>query len=250
MSGRIVILDTETTGLDVAQGHRLIEIGCIELLDRRPSGRTFHRYLDPQRAVDAGALAVHGLDDAFLSTQPRFAEIAAEFLAFIEGAALVIHNAAFDLGFLDAELARLDSRHVPLARRCEVIDTLLIARERFPGQRNSLDALCRRFGVDHSGRTLHGALLDAELLADVYLALTAGQSTLNFAFAAGPAPATAMASRAHPAAQDACVRRPRVLRASIEEQAAHELRLDALDAAVRGRCLWRQLEAAGVADAP
>jgi len=246
---RIVVLDTETTGLEVNQGHRLIEIGCVELGDRRRSGRHFQRYLNPERAVDRGALAVHGLDDAFLSTQPRFSEVAAELLQFIDGAELIIHNAAFDLGFLDAELQRLDAAHVPLAQRFAVTDTLLLARERFPGQRNSLDALCKRFEIDNSSRKLHGALLDAELLADVYLALTAGQSALSFAFDAETAGAAGARkpSRAHAGSNTA--QRPRVLHASIEEQAAHALRLDALDKASKGACLWRQREAdAGAAD--
>lgn len=250
---RIVVLDTETTGLEVHQGHRLIEIGCVELHDRRRSGRHFQRYLNPDRAVDRGALAVHGLDDAFLSTQPRFSEVAAELLQFIDGAELIIHNAAFDLGFLDAEMQRLDAAHVPLAQRFAVTDTLLLARERFPGQRNSLDALCKRFEIDNTSRKLHGALLDAELLTDVYLALTAGQSALSFAFdaeAAGSTGARTCASAPTPSGHG-MAQRPRVLRASIEEQAAHALRLDALDKAVKGACLWRQCEAdadAGSAD--
>ena len=247
MSARIVVLDTETTGLEVSQGHRLIEIGCIELLDRRPSGRHFHCYLDPQRAVDAGALAVHGLDNAFLSTQPRFAAVAAELLAFIDGAELVIHNAAFDLGFLDAELARIDAAHTPLAERHVVTDTLRIARERFPGQRNSLDALCRRFNIDNSGRTLHGALLDAELLADVYLALTAGQSALSFNVGdSAEGGGDARPGHARVAVATAALRqRPRVLRASVEEQSAHALRLDALDRACGTACVWRSFEDRG-----
>jgi DNA polymerase-3 subunit epsilon len=239
---RIVVLDTETTGLEVNQGHRLIEIGCIELGDRRRSGRHFQRYLSPERAVDRGALAVHGLDDAFLSTQPRFSEVAAELLQFIDGAELVIHNAAFDLGFLDAEMQRLDAAHVPLAQRFAVTDTLLLARARFPGQRNSLDALCKRFEIDNSSRKLHGALLDAELLTDVYLALTAGQSALSFAFDAETAHARTRATARAPA-EHGMTQRPRVLRANIEEQAAHALRLDALDKAGKGACLWRQREA-------
>ena len=242
---RIVVLDTETTGLEVNQGHRLIEIGCVELGDRRRSGRHFHCYLNPERAVDRGALAVHGLDDAFLSTQSRFAEVATELLEFIDGAELVIHNAAFDLGFLDAELRRLDAAHVPLAQRLAVTDTLLLARERFPGQRNSLDALCKRFEIDNSSRKLHGALLDAELLTDVYLALTAGQSALGFAFDAEAAGAAGKGARMSTQARAAIriTQRPRVLLASIEEQAAHALRLDALDKASKGACVWRRLEA-------
>ena len=245
MSNRMVVLDTETTGLEVSQGHRLVEVGCVELLDRRPSGRRFHAYLDPERAVDPGALAVHGLSDAFLATQPRFAAVAAELREFLADAELVIHNAAFDLGFLDAEFARIDTEHVPLARRHVVTDTLLIARERFPGQRNSLDALCRRFEIDNSGRTLHGALLDAELLADVYLALTAGQSTLSFGMESGEGASGIPGSAPISASKVSLHRlkvRPRVIHASVEEQAAHALRLDALDQASGRPCLWRQMD--------
>ncbi len=245
MSSRIVVLDTETTGLEVSQGHRLVEVGCVELLDRRPSGRRFHSYLDPERAVDPGALAVHGLSDAFLATQPRFAAVAADLREFLADAELVIHNAAFDLGFLDAEFARIDSDHVPLVRRHAVTDTLLIARERFPGQRNSLDALCRRFEIDNSGRTLHGALLDAELLADVYLALTAGQSTLSFGMESGDSASGIPGSVPISGSKvplSLFTSRPRVIKASVEEQAAHALRLDAIDRASGRPCIWRQME--------
>jgi len=181
---RQVVLDTETTGLSVERGHRVVEIGCIELVERRPSGRRFQRYLNPQRPMDAGAQEVTGISDEFLADKPLFADVADEFVAFIEGAELVIHNAAFDVGFLDAELARLGRGHPPLREMCPVIDSLQIARERFPGQRNSLDALCKRLQVDNAHRTLHGALLDAQLLAEVYLNLTAGQGDLGFS--AGP----------------------------------------------------------------
>lgn len=161
---RQILLDTETTGLD-ARSHRVIEIGCVELIERRPSGRVFHRYLNPQREVDRGAAEVHGLTDEFLADKPLFAQVVGEFLAFIDGAELIIHNAAFDIGFLDAELSRLGAEAGRIRDRCSVLDTLKLARERFPGQRNSLDALCKRLGVDNSGRDLHGALLDANLLA-------------------------------------------------------------------------------------
>jgi DNA polymerase-3 subunit epsilon len=175
---RQIVLDTETTGLELAQGHRIIEIGCIELLHRRPSGRTWQRYLRPEREVEAGALAVHGISNEFLASQPRFAEVAAEFLEFIEGAELVIHNAEFDLGFLDAELARAGIART-IADSCRVLDTLTLARRLHPGQRNSLDALCKRYKVDNSGRDLHGALLDARILTDVYLAMSGGQAALS-----------------------------------------------------------------------
>lgn len=186
---RQIVLDTETTGLEVSAGHRLIEIGCVELVSRRPSGRHFHCYLNPEREIDEGATQVHGFTWDKLKGEPRFAEIAAEFLAFIEGAELIIHNAPFDLGFLRAELARLEVG-VSIDDDLRVIDTLALARDRHPGQRNSLDALCKRYGVDNSRRDLHGALLDAEILAEVYLAMTGGQSKLELKAESGSAAAT------------------------------------------------------------
>jgi DNA polymerase-3 subunit epsilon len=176
---RQVVLDTETTGLDAASGHRVIEIGCVELLNRRYSDRNFHRYINPERSVDAGALAVHGIEEEFLATQPVFADIVAEFLAFVEGSELVIHNAGFDVGFLNHELARLDGMPSDIRDICEVRDTLSLARRMHPGQRNSLDALAKRYDVDNSMRELHGALLDAKILAEVYLAMTGGQASLS-----------------------------------------------------------------------
>ena len=176
---RQIILDTETTGLEAAAGHRVIEIGLVELVNRRPTGRVFHRYLNPERPVDEAAQEVHGLSDAFLKDQPKFAAVADEFLEFVTGAELLAHNAVFDMSFLEAELARLNPQPSPLARLCKVVDTLKLAKEKHPGQRNSLDALCKRYGVDNSNRDLHGALLDARLLADVYLAMTGGQSSLG-----------------------------------------------------------------------
>jgi DNA polymerase-3 subunit epsilon len=231
---RQIVLDTETTGLDAARGHRVIEIGCVELVERRPSGRVFHRYLNPQREVDRGAAEVHGLTDDFLADKPLFAQVADEFLAFIDGAELVIHNAAFDVGFLDAELSRLGSGVGSIASRCSVLDTLKLARERYPGQRNSLDALCRRLGVDNSGRDLHGALLDANLLTEVYLALTAGQGEMSF-----DAPVATVASGE---AALLTLKRGalRVLRASAAEAAAHEARLDAVAKAAKKTPIWRE----------
>ncbi len=179
MTLRQIVLDTETTGMPVEEGHRLIEIGAVELVERRLSHNNFHRYLNPGRAVDPGAFAVHGLSNDFLEGKPRFEEVAAEFLDYVRGAELIIHNAAFDVGFLDAELKR--AGFPPLADHVDVVtDSLAIARHKHPGQRNSLDALCRRYQVDNSDRTLHGALLDSEILADVYLALTGGQWDLSF----------------------------------------------------------------------
>ncbi len=174
---RQIVLDTETTGLDPAQGHRVIEIGALEILNRRITGSSYHVYLNPERDIDAGALAVHGLSREFLSSKPRFSDVAIEFLDFVRDAELVIHNAPFDIGFLDAELARL--KDGPLKRYCSVLDTLKLAKQFHPGQKNNLDALCRRYFIDNTGRTFHGALLDAQLLAEVYLAMTRGQETLG-----------------------------------------------------------------------
>ncbi|MHB8447247.1 MAG: DNA polymerase III subunit epsilon [Rudaea sp.] len=230
---RQIVLDTETTGLEVGKGHRIIEIGCIELAERRPSGRRFHRYLNPQRAVDEGARAVHGISDEFLADKPRFAEVAAEFLAFIDGAELVIHNAAFDVAFLDAELALTDPGLGRVADHARVLDTLALAREKYPGQRISLDALCKRLNIDNRHRELHGALLDAQLLVDVYLAMTGGQGDLGLANAPTAAAPALAAARS-------VVRQPlRVRRADSAEAFSHEKRLHAIDTASKGRCLWR-----------
>src|SRR6187549_895297 len=174
---RQIVLDVETTGLEASAGHRIIEIGCVEILNRRPTGHKFHRFLNPEREIDAGALAVHGIELSRLAQAPKFAEIAVELIAFIEGAELIIHNAPFDVGFLDAELARLEGARTVVSV-CKVLDTLALARSLHPGQRNSLDALCKRYSVDNTKRDLHGALLDAGILVDVYLAMTGGQSAL------------------------------------------------------------------------
>jgi len=176
---RQIVLDTETTGLDPAAGHRVIEIGCIELVNRRGTGRSFHCYVNPERAVDPGALAVHGIEQSFLVKQPLFAAIAVEFVEFVRGAELVIHNAEFDVGFINHELQRIDGLPDDIREICEVRDTLALARRMHPGQRNSLDALAKRYSVDNSMRELHGALLDAQILADVYLAMTGGQASLS-----------------------------------------------------------------------
>ncbi|PPJ42307.1 MULTISPECIES: DNA polymerase III subunit epsilon [unclassified Pseudoxanthomonas] len=233
---RQIILDTETTGLEWKKGNRVVEIGCVELLERRPTGRTYHQYINPQREFEQGAAEVTGLSLEFLSDKPLFADIADEFLAFIEGAELVIHNAAFDVGFLDYELSRLGERYGRLADRVTVEDSLLMARQRFPGQRNSLDALCKRLGVDNTHRQLHGALLDAQLLCDVYLNLTAGQSEIGFGgaeeTAAGASVAAVIAFDTSSTGQ-----RPRVA-VTDEELAAHEARLEKLRKKAGGRCLW------------
>ena len=234
---RQIVLDTETTGLELADGHRVIEIGCIELVHRRPSGRSWHRYLRPEREVDAGALAVHGITNEFLASQPLFRDVAAEFLEFIEGAELVIHNAPFDVGFLDSEFARAGNGKT-IAGICGVLDTLALSRRLHPGQRNSLDALCKRYGVDNSGRDLHGALLDARILADVYLAMSGGQAALGLD--AGPAEAV----RAGSPAERGAVHIP-VIPANAAELAAHERSLEAIERASNGRALFRAVAADG-----
>lgn len=214
---RQVVLDTETTGLEPALGHRVIEIGCLEILNRRISGNTFHVYLNPERDIDAGAVQVHGLTREFLADKPRFADIAGEFLAFVRDAELVIHNAPFDVGFLDTELERL--KDGPVKRYCGVTDTLKLAKQLHPGQKNNLDALCKRYAVDNSGRSFHGALLDAQLLAEVYLAMTRGQESLGIEMAPPPRSAGQTSTRRGPL---------RVIRADEAESAAHAAYLTSL----------------------
>lgn len=234
---RKVVLDTETTGLEVERGHRVIEIGCIELVDRRPSGREFHRYLNPDRVIDAGAVAVHGITDEFLRDKPRFAEVAEELITFIAGAELLIHNAAFDTAFLDGELQHAGGTFGRITDHAVVVDTLALARQKYPGQKNTLDALCKRLGVDNSHREVHGALLDAHLLADVWVAMTAGQGALVL----GLDDAGVQAGAVRIATWDASVR-PRVLRATEADSAAHAARLAAIDEVSAGS-LWNREEA-------
>lgn len=235
---RQIILDTETTGLEPEQGHRIIEIGCVELVNRRKTGRSFHRYLRPDREIDRGAQQVHGLTNELLARQPRFGDIAEELLEFIADAELIIHNAAFDLAFLDAELKRLPGPLRQMRSLCKVVDTLPLARQMHPGQRNSLDALCKRYGVDNSHRELHGALLDAQILADVYLAMTGGQTALVL----GEVAEVHVSVSSEPTA----VARPRgvlrIIHASDDELAEHERALDAIDKASGGKTVWRGLE--------
>lgn len=228
---RQIVLDTETTGLRTEDGNRIIEIGCVELLNRRLTGNNLHFYINPDRDSEPGALEVHGITTEFLADKPRFADVADRILAYVSGAEVLIHNAAFDLGFLDAELRRLDrgrfTDHVS-----GVVDTLLMARELFPGKRNSLDALCERLGVSNAHRTLHGALLDAEILSEVYLALTRGQETFDIGLDAGSASALADLAPFDASALLRVVADP-------SELQAHEAMLDGLDKEVRGRCVWR-----------
>lgn len=228
---RQIVLDTETTGLSWEKGNRLVEIGCVELVGRRPTGRTFQRYLNPEREMEPGAAEVTGLTLEFLADKPRFAEVVDEFLAFIAGAELVIHNAEFDVGFINYELRRLGDAYGNLERHAGVLDTLKLARELYPGQRNSLDALCKRLGVDNKHRQLHGALLDAELLADVYLAMTSGQTGFGFD-AAQTAPETAEALPEFGLEGTAIV-----LEAGAAELEAHAARMAKI-AKKSGKTLW------------
>ena len=233
---RQIVLDTETTGLDPKLGHRVLEIAAVEIVDRRLTGNHFHRYVNPERASDEGALQVHGLTEEFLRDKPKFGDIAEEMLDFVSGAELVIHNAAFDCGFLDMELALLDLK--PIAEYCpDIVDTLRIARELHPGKKNGLDALCERYQIDNSARIQHGALLDANLLAEVYLALTRGQDSLLIDFV--PTPRAAETRRA--AGELALI----VVPASAEELAAHAQQLAEIDQASNGACVWKKLATIG-----
>jgi DNA polymerase-3 subunit epsilon len=236
---RQIILDTETTGLEPEQGHRIIEIGAIEIVNRRRTGRQFHRYLCPDRDIDPGAVQVHGLTNEFLSGQPRFPEIADDLLEFIRDAEVIIHNAPFDVAFLDAEFQRM-APGVPTPKTndlCQVLDTLALARQLHPGQRNSLDALCKRYSVDNSHRDLHGALLDADLLLEVYLAMTGGQGALTLS--------EDEASAGHRSTIKRAGRPPgelKVLRATSDELSAHEKLLAVLDKASGGKTAWRKFD--------
>ena len=242
---RQLILDTETTGLYPEQGHRIIELAGLELVDRRPTGRTIHFYVDPEREIDEAAAEVHGMTWDDLKGKPRFADVAADFVLFARGAEWVIHNAPFDLAFLDAEFRRAGLPGCATLH-AGVIDTLALARENFPGKRNNLNALCERFAVDNAHRTLHGALLDAELLAEVYLAMTRGQETLTIDLP--PPKGLLAAAGAGGAVPGSAGQRPalRRIEPTPAELAAHEAYLAALDGEIKGRCLWRsQVDGAG-----
>ena len=235
---RQIVLDTETTGLEVSLGHRVIEIGCIELVDRRVTGNHWHHYFNPEREIDAGAYEVHGISNDFLRDKPRFVELADELYDYLKGAELVIHNAAFDVGFLDNEFHCAGLNSTRIASVCAVIDTLPMAREIHPGQRNSLDALCKRYSVDNSGRDFHGALLDAQLLADVYLAMTGGQGALSFD--------RDDAGRDQAQKADAAINRSGlelvVVKATDAELAAHTQQLDLIEKNAENGVLWRKLD--------
>lgn len=231
---RQIVLDTETTGLETSDGHRIIEIGCVEILDRRVTRNTFHTYMNPDRVVDAGALEVHGIDNRFLKDKRRFAEVVEEFLAFVRGAELVIHNAAFDVGFVNYELGRMKHQVTDIRGICGVLDTLELARRQHPGQKNNLDALCKRYSVDNSGREYHGALLDAQLLAEVYLAMTGGQAALVL----DAEEARAGTGMPKPRLLDRNGLNLKVLRAGDAERAAHAEKLKEITKASGTLALW------------
>lgn len=232
MIRRQIILDTETTGINPKEGHRIIEIGCVELINRRFTGNNFHVYLNPEREIDAEAIAVHGITNERLAAEPKFRDIAQQFYQYIHGAELVIHNAAFDIGFIDHEFAMLVKPLPQVHQFCSVVDTLQLARELHPGQKNNLDALCKRYDINNSHRTLHGALLDAEILADVYLLMTGGQVSLNLASDEQQQEQAQIASTLRRSGQ------LKVIKASVEELTAHQTRLDLVQKK-GGSCLWR-----------
>jgi len=242
---RQVVLDTETTGLESKLGHRIIEIGCVEIINRRATGRQFHHYLNPEREIDYGAIAVHGITRERLASAPKFAAVAYELVDFIRDSELIIHNAAFDVEFLEMELALLGLPVLPasLSTICRILDTLALARARHPGQRNNLDALCKRYDIDNSHRDLHGALLDARILADVYLAMTGGQSSLALDEAARHGIQVQWAGQG---VGDTAGIRPaeplRVVMASAAELQAHALLTELLHKSSHGKCVWLQLQ--------
>ena len=231
---RQIVLDTETTGLEVSQGHRIIEIGCVELVNRKLTGNHYHQYINPRREIDQGAIEVHGITSEFLADKPLFERIAADLMEYIAGAELIIHNAPFDVGFINSELQRYEKDHPAIETLCAIIDTLALARELHPGQKNNLDALCRRYDVDNSHRELHGALLDAEILADVYLRMTGGQEAL-FVESQQQTVETGH-SEIIQITQD----RPAltIVYANEAEIAAHEQRLQSIQDASGGQCVW------------
>ncbi len=236
---RQIVLDTETTGLEPRLGHRIIEIGCVEVIDRRVTGNRYHQYINPEREIDEGAEEVHGISTAFLADKPVFADIVDDFLSFIRGAELVIHNAPFDVGFIDHELTLLNQQQNHVANISTVLDTLVLARKMHPGQKNNLDALCKRYDIDNSQRDLHGALLDAEILAETFLAMTGGQTMLSLDGHGGDM--TGLNTGAgvnNPRKVDIAAGQLRVLSASEEELNLHQARLTAINDASGGNCVW------------
>ena len=236
---RQIVLDTETTGLEPSLGHRIIEIGCVEMINRRTSGKTFQHYLNPQREIDPGAQEIHGLSNEFLEDKPLFADIADEFLEFVGGAELIIHNAPFDIGFLNKEL-ELAAHDQRIEDICQVLDTLVLARSMHPGQRNSLDALCKRYRIDNANRELHGALLDARILADVYLSMTGGQATLSLDGTGQPGQTGMTGQHTAAAKIDRAGLKLVVVKANDEELAAHEACLETIETASENGCLWNK----------
>jgi len=236
---RQIVLDTETTGLETSQDHRIIEIGCVEMVNRKLTGRHYHQYINPQRKVDEGAMEVHGITDQFLEDKPLFDAIAPEFFEFVTGADLIIHNAPFDLGFINHETAKLPGNIAAIETGCKIIDTLALARQKHPGQKNNLDALCKRYGVDNTQRQLHGALLDAEILADVYLVMTSGQSSLLLSEDESEGSNRRRRNKKHNVQREKIA----VINAGDDELAAHEQRLQDLAESSDEGCLWLQLEA-------
>lgn len=236
-SARKIVLDTETTGLEPSSGHRIIEIGCVEVINRRITGNNYHVYLNPDREIDQGAIEVHGISNEFLEDKPRFADVVDDFIAFIRGAELIIHNAPFDVGFINAELERINSPHGKVADFCEVLDTLVMARQMHPGQKNNLDALCKRYGINNEHRELHGALLDSEILADVYLTMTGGQTALSL----GSGDVEKESGKQQGIKRLNAERRPLpVIQASDEELQQHQKLLDLLQKKSGGTPLWRE----------
>ncbi len=236
---RQIVLDTETTGLETSQDHRIIEIGCVELVNRKLTGRHYHQYINPQRNVDEGALQVHGITDEFLADKPLFDAVVDDFLAFVGDSELVIHNASFDVGFINHELSKLPDHSNAIEAQCNIIDTLALARQKHPGQKNNLDALCKRYMVDNSQRDLHGALLDAEILADVYLVMTGGQVNLNInnqSDSEQGALNRTSSVRCLPADRAPL----KVIKASESELASHNKKLEAIKSA-SGQCVWQDL---------
>lgn len=234
---RQIVLDTETTGLDPKEGHRIIEMGCVEMVNRRITDRYYHQFLQPDRQIEVAASRVHGITHEFLRDKPRFANVVTELMAFIQGAELIIHNAPFDVGFINHELQLLQQNWQPLSHYCSITDTLTLARERHPGQKNSLDALCKRYNVDNSNRQLHGALLDARLLAEVYLAMTGGQVSLLACQETNQVNNEAAIKRVHSERPPLKV----VIPTSMELQ-AHEQKLVVIEKMSGGKCLWQALE--------
>ncbi len=235
---RQVVLDTETTGLEPSQGHRIIEIGCVEIINRRLTGKHYHQYINPQRGIDEGALEVHGITEEFLADKPRFSNIVEEFMAFIDGAQLIIHNAPFDVGFIDHEFKLDGNRYTVVSDYCSIIDSLRLAREKHPGQKNNLNALCKRYAVDNSQRDLHGALLDAEILADVFLTMTGGQTHLQLGGAQGDGMGGAQNQETQIQRLAVDRNKTAVIAPTEEEEMAHRAYLDEIDKASGGHCVW------------